>query len=227
MRLYTKATVLGVVLLLLFIGGIALSDGGHGKNVDKILAEIREVLGLETDSRIDPDRVSNEHLEELGEAVMDIMHPNEREHELMDEMMGGEGSESLEYMHRMMGYRYLSSGFRSPVLPMMGGRMGMGMMGGVPTTGWGMHHGWGRGNYGVIPGRMMGGFWGFYTWRIIMWIILLGVIGVVIWLVVRSQKQGGTFRNPEVDSPLEIAKQRYAKGEISREEFETMKRDLQ
>ena len=228
MKTSTIVSVIGVLLLFLFIGGMALSDGGHGRNIDEILAEIRQEQGIESDDPIDPDGVSDEYLEELGEAVMGLMHPNEREHEYMDEMMGGEGSESLEYMHRMMGYRYLSSGFRNPGLPMMrGGWMGRGMMGGMPMMGWGMHHGWGRGNYGAFPGTMMGGFWGYYTWRIIMWIVLLGVIGVVIWLVVRSQKQHGTFRNPEVDSPLEIAKRRYAQGEISKEEFETMKKDLQ
>ena len=60
-----------------------------------------------------------------------------------------------------------------------------------------------------------------------MWIILLGVVGVVIWLIIRSQNLHGTISNVKVDSPLEIAKRRYAKGEISREEFETMKKDLQ
>jgi putative membrane protein len=104
---------------------------------------------------------------------------------------------------------------------------GRGMMGGMPMMGWGMHHGWGGGNNGLFLRSMRGGFLGFYIWRIIMWIVLLGVIGVIIWLVIRSQKQHGTYRQPEEDLPLEIAKRRYAKGEISREEFETIKRDLQ
>jgi uncharacterized membrane protein len=159
---------------------------------------------------------------------MDLMHPNDREHEFMDEMMGGEGSASLEYMHRMMGYRYLSSGLLSPGYPMTGrGLMSIAMMGGMPMMGWGTHHGWGGGNNGLFLRSMRGGFLGFYIWRIIMWIVLLGVIGVIIWLVIRSQKQHGTYRQPEEDLPLEIAKRRYAKGEISREEFETIKRDLQ
>jgi putative membrane protein len=221
-------SIFSVFSILIFVGSMAFGNGGHVKNIDEILTEIREDLGLDAKSPINPDLVSDQHLEELGEAVMDLMHPNVREHEFMDNMMGGEGSESLDYMHRMMGYRYLTSEDKSLGFPMTGrGMMGIGLMGGMPMMGWGMHHGWGGGNNGLFLRSMRGGFLGFYIWRVSMWIVLLGVIGVVIWLVVRSQKQHGTYRQPEEDLPIEIAKRRYAKGEISREEFETIKRDLQ
>jgi putative membrane protein len=103
--------------------------------------------------------------------------------------------------------------------------MGFGMMGGIPMTGWGMH---GRGGgYGGFPGVMMGGVWSFFVWRIVMWIVILGIIGVIIWLVVRAQKQHGAGSAPQGETPLDIVMRRYAKGEISREEFENLKRDLQ
>jgi putative membrane protein len=38
-----------------------------------------------------------------------------------------------------------------------------------------------------------------------------------------GESKGGT---PERRDPLEIAKERYAKGQISKEEFEQIKRDL-
>ena len=54
-------------------------------------------------------------------------------HEWMDEMMGGEGSESLETAHRWMAYRYLSGGYGPTT------RFGMGgVMGGMMMNGWGL-----------------------------------------------------------------------------------------
>jgi putative membrane protein len=107
------------------------------------------------------------------------------------------------------------------------GSMGFGMMSGVPMMDWGMHGRRGMVGYGGFLGPMMGGLWSFFVWRSVMWIVVLGIIGVVIWLIVRTQKQHVGSGTPEGESPLDIAKRRYAKGEISREEFENLKRDLQ
>jgi len=55
------------------------------------------------------------------------------------------------------------------------------------------------------------------------WIIGVIVIGVVIWLAVRTTFQG---RNQDISgnkSALDILKERYARGEIDREEFEEKK----
>jgi hypothetical protein len=132
-----------VVILLIGAFSMAYSDSkageSHGRSVEEVLEEIREAQGLDPGDRIDPDRVSEYMLEELGEAVMSLTHPDPREHEAMDEMMGGEGSESLAAMHRAMGYRYLSGngGFRAPrgmMGPGSGGMMMGGMMG--PGNDW-------------------------------------------------------------------------------------------
>jgi uncharacterized membrane protein len=226
----TDKIVLFIALTLVFLvyAGIAVGDAEHGRSVEDILAEIREKLDLGPNDRIDPDRVSDEDLEELGEAAMVIMHPDEREHELMDRMMGGEGSKNLEYMHRLMGYRYLSGGFRGTGfsgIGMSGGARGM--MNGPSMMGWGMH-GRGRGGaYRAFPGSMMGGFSPFYFGRIAMWILLAVIIAIVVWLVVRTSTQRRSESGLQSFSPLDIVKQRYARGEISREEYETLKRDLQ
>ena len=104
-------------------------DDEHGKPLNLVLQEIKARLGLNPEEAIDPRKVSNEELEELGEAVMSIMHPNPRQHELMDRMMGGEGSERLARAHKRMGYNYLASGGYGKY-GMFNRRGGRGMMGG-------------------------------------------------------------------------------------------------
>ena len=56
------------------------------------------------------------------------------------------------------------------------------------------------------------------------WIIILGLIiwGIVV-LVRRGSTTSGTSQKRD---PLEIARERYARGEISKEEFEEIKKDL-
>ncbi len=58
-----------------------------------------------------------------------------------------------------------------------------------------------------------------------IWTVLIGggLIALIIWVVIKLTRQSGhTGRN----DPLDIAKERYAKGEISREEFEEIKKGL-
>lgn len=58
---------------------------------------------------------------------------------------------------------------------------------------------------------------------IIFWVIFLIL---AVWVVKNyMDKQNSDFSSKQEDA-LEILKKRYAKGEISREEFERMKRDL-
>jgi hypothetical protein len=111
------------------------SEDEHGKALEVILQEIRQKQSLGPDEAIDPRQVSDKDLEELGDAVMSVMVPDSRQHELMDRMMGGEGSESLRIAHMRMGYNYLASldegkyGWYGRRGMMGGGMMGSGMMG--------------------------------------------------------------------------------------------------
>jgi len=66
------------------------------------------------------------------------------------------------------------------------------------------------------------GFGWFAVFGGLLWLILLGVI---IYLLISLLAPSREHRHQEED-PLEIAKRRYAKGEIGREEFEQMRRDL-
>jgi len=57
-----------------------------------------------------------------------------------------------------------------------------------------------------------------------MWIILLLIIAAAAWLIYRSREGGGPGRSS--GTPLEILKRRYASGEITKEEYESMRKDL-
>jgi len=57
------------------------------------------------------------------------------------------------------------------------------------------------------------------------WILILVAIAVVIWLFVRGPLSGGVPTGQR--SALDILKERYARGEIGRDEFEQKKRDLE
>lgn len=59
-----------------------------------------------------------------------------------------------------------------------------------------------------------------------LWLI---IIGAIVYFVITGQNQNGNvFSNFNTQSnPLEIAKSRLAKGEISLEEYENIKKNLQ
>lgn len=64
-----------------------------------------------------------------------------------------------------------------------------------------------------------GGMWGF-PWMIF---VFLAVVAACFFLCQGRYPRGDRTK----ETPLEIIKKRYAKGEISREQFEEMKKDLQ
>ena len=88
---------------------------------------------------------------------------------------------------------------------------------------------------------MMGGGmdwgWGWMFSGGLMMVLFWGVLIALVVLAVRGLTGGasGTNRNTDVATtrraaeppPLEILQARYARGEISREEYETVRRDLQ
>ena len=76
--------------------------------------------------------------------------------------------------------------------------------------------------YGPMYGP--GGGWSMMHYGYGGWVVLLLLVIVIIiafYLVVQTRK-GGTTR----ETPLEILKKRYAKGEITKEDYDRMKQDL-
>ena len=59
-----------------------------------------------------------------------------------------------------------------------------------------------------------------------MWIIFFIVVGLLIYFIVQAGKAKGSVPGQN-ETPLDILKRRYAKGEIVKEEFERMKKDLE
>jgi len=89
----------------------------------------------------------------------------------------------------------------------------------------GLFGGWQGYGYGMMGPGMMGGFGGFWFMPIIMIVFW----GLVIWgivALVRGVSAGSTGPSAQTDSALEILKRRYARGEITKQEYEERKKDL-
>ncbi len=94
-----------------------------------------------------------------------------------------------------------------------------GVAGACPALAWGQERPW------AWEWHPMWGMWG--VWVLVMlavmlafWVlVIVGLVLLVRWLI-------GQGRAPRTDTALDILRQRYARGEINREEFEAKKRDL-
>ena len=75
-------------------------------------------------------------------------------------------------------------------------------------------------NWWDLPAGM--GWWmGFgVIWMVLFWV---GLIALIVWVI--KKLTGGSVTTSR-NTPLDIARERYAKGEISREEFEQIRKDL-
>jgi len=73
-------------------------------------------------------------------------------------------------------------------------------------------------------GHMMG--YGGYG-GIFMWIFLIIIVAVILYFVVNRGKTTGTLTGSEKESSSEILKKRYARGEITKEEFDKRKSDIE
>jgi len=85
--------------------------------------------------------------------------------------------------------------------------------------------GYGSGYGGMMGPWMMGGFGIFGALLGLLFLVL--VVGGVAWLVVTLARNSGSGASlPRTDAPLDILKRRYAGGEITKEQYEAMKREL-
>jgi len=65
-------------------------------------------------------------------------------------------------------------------------------------------------------GEHMMGMW-------LWWLLAIGLIAVVAWAVMRSASRSG---NGTTETPQDVLKRRYARGEIDKEEYEKRLQDL-
>jgi len=79
---------------------------------------------------------------------------------------------------------------------------------------WFMHDGWGWG-WMAFGAAWMVFFWG-------------AIIALVVWAISRlsGDRERTAGQSLESRSALDIAKERYARGEITREQFEQLREDL-
>ncbi len=159
-----------------------------------------------------------ENFEALGEYFMGTMmdEGHASMNAMLIQMMGEDGEEA---MHESMGRRLSGCdpdavipgsgiGFM-PMMNMMGGWSGFGGFGPMsPLSSW-MTSNW----TGV---GFFGGLLAILWWAV----IIAGIVAVVKWVAHRGERQSG-------ESPLEILGARYAKGEITKQEFDERKKDLQ
>lgn len=83
---------------------------------------------------------------------------------------------------------------------------------------WEHGHDWGMGSWGGV-------WWG--PFGMIIWLLLLVVIVVaVIWLVRSTTQGGGREPPPRRSAGLDVLEERYARGEVDRDEYLQKKRDL-
>lgn len=161
----------------------------------------------------------------VGEYAMGRMFGSPARHEAMNQMMSRMlGARGEEGVHEAMGRRFSGCGggqLPPGFVPMMGAVNAMGMMGGGPGRG---------GSYGA-PGSMMGGypynaasnegdedFNGPSAGAMVgMMAVLIAGVALALLLLARWRPGG----------PLETLKRRYAKGELSAEEYQERRRLLE
>jgi len=126
-------------------------------------------------NKVPCDNLTEDQLEMMGDYYMEQIHPGEQ-HEIMDNMMGGEGSESLRQVHINMAYRFYC-GYNTGG---MMGMMGPGMMNYQNDEGgFNMMY-----NYG-----MMGFGTGMWFGGLIQILVVIALVLLIIWLIKQVSKK--------------------------------------
>lgn len=189
-------------------------------------AEGKEIWEKLQNKDLECNDLSDDNFGAIGEYVMGQMMGGSHEamNTMIIQMMGEQGE---EHMHIVMGKRLsecqTDAQFpqdRGGFMPMMGSAGspqvrggGNPMMGG---GGWNTMMGWG--GFGIVGWVTMLAFW---------FLLILGVVALIRYLSgVGKTRDEDKPASPAGRSPLEILKERYARGEMNKKEFEEMKKDL-
>ena len=197
-------STIGMVVFTLFTSGAVFAQGMMGNTITssdghtaREEAEGKIVWEKLQAKQVQCSDLSDDDFGVLGEYFMGQMTGTS--HEAMNTMMEQMmGKEGEEQMHVVMGKR-LSGCDTSAAIPSQGTSF-MSMM-----------------NFGFTP---FGGFG--WIFMILWWVLIIaGIVALIKWLMSQSR---GTQDHEK--SSLEILKERYAKGEIDKKEFEDKKKDL-
>ena len=198
MKFKKIAGIIGVLVIMMLVASISIADDAE------TFAQAKQLI----DSKVSCSDLTNDQLEIIGEYYMEQMHPGDA-HEAMDQMMGGEGSESLKQMHIAMGLRFycgkdtangtayagMMNGYGSGMMGRSGvanynGVSGCGMMGNNALQG--------RGGRNMMGYGMMGGagWLGFSLLSILYVAIAAFVFGMIFWwtykLVIKDKENAKT-----------------------------------
>jgi hypothetical protein len=160
-----------IPLCLVFALSLLLVSA-HG---EETFAEAEELIK----AKVACDQLTKHQLEVIGDYYMEQMHPGES-HEIMDERMGGEGSEALKAMHIRMGQSFYCGDHDA--LPQSTMIM---MMGKIP--GQQLYQ-----NTGMMNGFGMMGGTGLFVMSFFGWIIpILTIVALtllILWLLKQLQQ---------------------------------------
>ena len=165
-----KKILVLVLVLLLLAPLIVYAEEEHN------FEEVEQLI----QNKVSCDELTEDQLESIGDYYMEQMHPGEA-HELMDEMMGGEGSASLKQMHINMAYR-IYCGYNT------GGMMGSGA--GMMGFGGGMMNNMMGGGNMMANYGMMG--WGYgMSWfgGLIQILVVVALVLLIVWLIKQISKK--------------------------------------
>lgn len=184
-------------------------------------------------------QLSDAQFEVIGEYVMGRMLGSTARHEAMDEQMRDATDAASEAQaHVFMGRRFANC-VTGDVPDVFGSMMGMmGNYSGANPMGWGNGrdgNGFGSGMMGSsgwsdgdaneqdgFDGAHMGDTWGWLI--IVVMVILMGGMGWMMWSMNRG---AGDNRRSSSNDPIELLKIRYARGDVTTEEFQERRQAIE
>jgi len=223
-------TILSVVVVGSFapsanaqmMGGFSNTQVDWNEVVEHTAREEQE--GKELWNKLQAKEIACENLNDenygvLGEYFMGQMSGDS--HAAMNAMMiQAHGEDGEEQIHIVMGKRLSGCDTAAAFPTISGGWMPMMNM---------MWGGWsspldGNNSINNMMNFGFGPFGGFgWIFMVLWWVLIIaGIVALIKWLT--SQSRG---TNNHEKSALDVLKERYAKGEMNRDEFEAKKKDLQ
>ena len=196
------------------------NDDGHTAREE---AEGKEIWGKLQSGELKCEDLTDENFGALGEYFMGQMAGDS--HEAMNNMMIAMlDEEGEEEMHVAMGKR-MSNCEPNAAMPqnMMNGGMMQMMMGGGMMGNWSNSSA--LNNNFTNPMSMMNfGFAPFgWIFMILFWaLVIAGIVALIKWIAGQNKTESENNK-----TALDILKERYAKGDINKKEFEGKKKDLE